>query len=134
MYCVVIPIGRRILLYKVKWTNRIDLSSSELKARAFLIPSHLSVCPSRWLYIHLPVCKLSFIFIFFFRITGSIWSKFSTKHPWVKGFQICSFHVPCPLARVGVIQNSFSQEPLGSKRRNQNWCEIFLRDCRSKLF
>ena len=37
--------------------------------------------------------------IFFSRITGPIWTKLSTKHPWVERIQVCSNAGPSPSPR-----------------------------------
>ena len=37
--------------------------------------------------------------IFFSRSTGPISTKLSTKHPWVKGIQVCSIEGPAPFSR-----------------------------------
>ena len=41
-------------------------------------------------------CRELFIFSSFSPTTGSISTKLGTKHPWVKGIQVCSNEGPCP--------------------------------------
>ena len=62
------------------------------------------------------------IFIIFSRTTGSISTKLGTKHPWVKGIQVCSNEGPHPFPRednyeiakyIDKIKKSSSPEPLG---------------------
>ena len=58
---------------------------------------HLSsvVCPSVHLSILLSVCKLSY----FRLLLKNHWANFTklcTKHPWVKGIQVCSNEEPRP--------------------------------------
>ena len=67
-------------------------SSPELKAQV-IFSNHLSsVCPS--------VCLYTFhIFIYFSRTIEPISTKLGTKHPWVKGIQVCSNEGPRPFPR-----------------------------------
>ena len=69
---------------KVKWL--LNFYSSELKVKwTFLITYCLSVC--------LSICpSINFsLFTFLSRTTGPISTKLGTKHPWVKGIQVCFY-------------------------------------------
>ena len=57
------------------------ISSPELKAQVSISDRLLSV-------------DRFHIFIFFSRTTGPISTKLGTKHPWVKGIQVCSNEGP----------------------------------------
>ena len=65
-------------------------SSLELEARELF-----------WLPVVRPFVHLQtfHIFIFFSRTTGPISTKLGTKHPWVKGIQVCSNEGPRPFPR-----------------------------------
>ena len=81
--------------------SSIIFSSPELKAQVSF-SDHLSsvVCLSICLSVCLSVCLSTFhIFIFFSRTTGPISTKLGTKHPWVKGIQVCSNEGPRPFPR-----------------------------------
>ena len=56
-----------------------------------------SVCLSIRLSILLSLNN--FFFNFFSRTTGPISTKLDTKHPWVKGIQVCSDEGPRPFPR-----------------------------------
>ena len=81
--------------------------------------SKLVHCPLSWSLL----LSLTFhIFIIFSRTTGPISTKLGTKHPWVKGIQVCSNEGPHPFPRgdnyeiakyIDEIKKSSSPEPLG---------------------
>ena len=81
----------------------------------------LSVCPP-------VICLKTFhIFIFFSRITRPISTKLGTKHPWVKGIQVCTNKGPHLFPRgdnyeISKIHcrllKSYSPEPLGQFQPN----------------
>ena len=68
------------------------ISSSEPKARVRFSDQNLSVVRRR-------CCCIFHIFIFFSRTSGQISTKLGTKHPYVKGIQVCSNEEPRPLPR-----------------------------------
>ena len=65
----------------------------------FSFSDHLSsICLSICLSVHPSVCKFFHIFIFS-RTIGPISTKPGTKHPWMKGIQVCSNEGSRPFPR-----------------------------------
>ena len=69
--------------------------------------------------------------IFSSRTTGPISTKHGTKHPWVKGSQVCSNEGPCPFPRgdkneiakvIDEIKKYSSPEPLSQFQPNMAQC------------
>ena len=84
--------------------QRPVFSSPELKAQ---VSFSVHLCPSVRLSVCLSVRLQNFhIFIFFSRTTGPISTKLGTKHPRVKGIQVCSNEGPHPFPRGDNYTNS----------------------------
>lgn len=113
--------------------NAIDFhifSSPEPEAEVSFSDRNLSVvfCCC-WSCSHRYYRKLFHVFIFS-RTTGPISTKISTKHPWVKGSQVCSDEGPCPFSGVdiennqkivGILKKSSSRYPFLQKSLNLCW-------------
>ena len=69
------------------------ISSPEPKAQMRFSDQNLSVDRRR------RHCCIFHIFIFFSRTSGQISTKLGTKHPYVKGIQVCSNEEPRPFPR-----------------------------------
>ena len=77
--------------------NFIFISSPELKAQVSFSDHLSSICLSVCLSVRLSVNFSNFHLLL--RTTGPISTKLGTKHPWVKGIQVCSNEGPRPFPR-----------------------------------
>ena len=68
---------------------------SQWLKRAFLT----KICPLSVVVVVLVVVVNFHIFIFFSKTAGPISTKLGTKHPWVKGIQVCANEGPRPFPR-----------------------------------
>ena len=91
----------KIFFYRTTGPILINLGTKYSWVKEIQVCSNEGWCPFprennivKMLEKHLPSLKISF-----FRTTGPVSTKLGTKHPWVKGIQVCSNEGPSPFPR-----------------------------------